>query len=141
DLTRLVVAVVEERHGHIERIGDLLQTRRANAIDALLVLLDLLEADAELLAEFRLRDLLFDSPQPDTLAKFDVGLARATLFHSLCCCFVHSLLRPSVEKPPKRWVRDSPIYTALNSLGWMNSSLNQGNLAGLKASTSQAIVL
>ena len=85
DLTRLVVAVVEERHGHIERIGDLLQTRRANAVDALLVLLDLLEADAELFAELRLRDLLFDPPQPDSLAKFDVGLASATLFHSLCC--------------------------------------------------------
>src|SRR6202022_4263732 len=48
--------------------------------------------------------------------------------------------RPSVEKPPNRWVRGSPLYTTLNSLGWMNSSLNHGNFAGLKASTSQSIM-
>ena len=61
DFTRLAVAVVEKRDGHIERGGDRLQTRSADAIDALLVFLDLLEADAEFLAEFCLRDLLLDA--------------------------------------------------------------------------------
>src|SRR5262249_32211759 len=83
DFARLAVAVVEERHGHVERVGDLLQTRSADAVDALLVLLHLLEAHAELVAELRLRDLLFDTPQPDALAKFNVGFAGTALLHSL----------------------------------------------------------
>src|SRR5690349_23687800 len=57
DFASLVVAVIEEGHGHIERGGDLLKPSRADTIDALLVFLDLLEADAELLAQLGLRDL------------------------------------------------------------------------------------
>jgi len=48
DFPRLGVAVVEERDGHIERGGDLLKTSSADAVHALLVLLDLLEADPQL---------------------------------------------------------------------------------------------
>jgi len=43
--------------------------------------LHLLEADTELVAEFRLRNLLFDTPQPDSLPKLNVGLAGTALFH------------------------------------------------------------
>src|ERR1700686_2794884 len=63
DLARLAVPVVEERDGHVERGGDLLKTSGADPVDTLLVFLDLLEADAKLVAELRLRDLLFDAPQ------------------------------------------------------------------------------
>jgi hypothetical protein len=84
DFTRLAVTVVEECHGHIERGGDLLKTGGADAVDALLVFLHLLEADAELIAELCLRDMLFDPPQPDPLAQFNVGLAGTALFHFFC---------------------------------------------------------
>src|SRR6185437_476602 len=83
DFARLVVAVVEEGDGDIERSGDLLQTSGADAVDALLVFLDLLEAHAKLVAELRLRDLLLDPPQPNALAKLDVRLAGAALLHLL----------------------------------------------------------
>src|SRR4051794_2359052 len=53
DLPALVVAVVEERHRHVERVGDLLQPGGADAVDALLVFLDLLKAHTQLLAEIR----------------------------------------------------------------------------------------
>src|SRR3954451_15802889 len=46
DFACLAVAVVEEGDGHIECRGDLLKTSCADAVDALLVLLNLLEADA-----------------------------------------------------------------------------------------------
>ncbi len=62
DFPRLAVTVVEERDGNIERRGDLLKAGRTDAVDAFLVFLDLLEADAEFVAEFRLRDLLLDTP-------------------------------------------------------------------------------
>src|SRR5438445_10113848 len=79
DFTRLAVAVVEERDGHIERGGDRLKTSCADTVDALLVLLNLLEADAELVAELRLRDFLFDAPQANPLAQFNIGFAGAAL--------------------------------------------------------------
>src|ERR1700682_824732 len=48
------------------------------------------------------------------------------------------LVLPSFDREaPNNWVRVSPLYTPLNSLGWMNSSLNHGNFAGLKVPTSQ----
>src|SRR5262249_4469337 len=83
DLARLVVAVVEEGDRYVERGCDLLQTSCADTIDALLVLLDLLEAHAELVAELCLRNLLLDTPQPNALAKLDVGLAGTALLHFL----------------------------------------------------------
>src|SRR5581483_7738884 len=89
DLARLVVAVVEEGDGNVERGRDLLQTRSADAIDALLVLLDLLKAHAQLVAELGLRDLLLDTPQPDPFTKLNVGLAGTALLHSLSRCFSH----------------------------------------------------
>ena len=84
DLARLAVAVVEECDGHIERGGDLLKTGGADAVDALLVFLNLLEADAKLVAELRLRDPLLDAPQPDSLSQFNVGFAGTALLHLLC---------------------------------------------------------
>src|SRR6516225_3795967 len=65
DFAGLVVAAIEEGHGHIEGGGDLLKPSRADAIDALLVFLHLLEADAELFAELSLRDLHLDATQAD----------------------------------------------------------------------------
>jgi hypothetical protein len=56
---------------------------RTNAVDPLLVFLNLLEADAELVAEFCLGNILFDAPKSDSLAQFNVGLsgtARLRLF-------------------------------------------------------------
>src|SRR5882672_1068117 len=85
DLARLVVAVVEERDGDVERGGDLLKAGSAHAVHALLVFLNLLEADAKLVAKLRLRDLLFDASQPDSLAKLNVGLAGTALLHLLSC--------------------------------------------------------
>ncbi|MFK4628661.1 hypothetical protein ABIF02_001188 [Bradyrhizobium elkanii] len=61
DFAGLVVAVVEEGDRHIQRRRDLLKAGSADTIDALLVLLNLLEADAKLVAEFGLRDLLLDT--------------------------------------------------------------------------------
>src|SRR5882757_2276849 len=90
DFPRLAVAVVEERHGHVERGGDLLQTGSADAVDTLFVLLDLLEADAEFVAELCLRDLLLYTPQANPLAQFNVGFAGTALLHLLCCCSSHS---------------------------------------------------
>src|SRR5581483_5469630 len=84
DFPRLGVAVVEERDGHIERACDLLKPGCADAVDALLVLLHLLEADAELFTKLCLRDLLFDAPQPDSLAKLNVRFASTALLHLLC---------------------------------------------------------
>ena len=83
--TIVAVAVVEECDGHIERGGDLLETGGADAVDALLVFLNLLKADAQLVAEFRLRDSLLDAPQPDALPQFNVGFASTALLHSLRC--------------------------------------------------------
>src|SRR5882672_3715975 len=68
DLPRLAVAVVEKCDGNIEGSGDLLETGGTDAVDALLILLNLLEADAKLVAELSLRDSLFDAPQPNSLA-------------------------------------------------------------------------
>src|SRR5947207_4498491 len=85
DFARLAVAVVEERHRHVERGSDLLKTSSADAVDALLVLLDLLEADAELVAELRLGDFLFHTPQANPLAQFDIGFTGAALFHLFRC--------------------------------------------------------
>ena len=82
---RLAVAVVEERDGHIERSGDRLKTSCADTVDALLVLLNLLEADAEFVSELCLRDFLFHTPQANALAQFNVGFAGTALLHLLCC--------------------------------------------------------
>jgi hypothetical protein len=46
DFAALAVAIVEERDRHIERGRYLLKTCSAHTIDALLILLDLLETDA-----------------------------------------------------------------------------------------------
>src|ERR1700687_3643099 len=62
DFPRLAVAVVEECDGYIQRSGDLLQTGGADAVDAFLIFLNLLEADAKFVAELRLRDMLLDAP-------------------------------------------------------------------------------
>ncbi|MGY3591129.1 hypothetical protein ACVIF9_009806 [Bradyrhizobium sp. USDA 4350] len=77
--------VVEEGHRHVQRGRDLLKAGSADAVHALLVLLNLLEADAQLVAEFRLRDLLFDTAQTNPLAQLNVRLAGAALLHLLCC--------------------------------------------------------
>src|SRR6478735_8979515 len=84
DLPRLAVAVIEECDGNIERSGDLLGTSCTDAVDALLVFLHLLDADAKLVAELRLRDSLFDAPQPNSLSQFNVGFAGTALLHLLC---------------------------------------------------------
>src|SRR5580698_2064274 len=62
DFPRLAIAVVEERDGHVERGCDLLETSSTDPVDALLVLLDLLEADTQLVTEFSLRNPLLDTP-------------------------------------------------------------------------------
>jgi hypothetical protein len=46
--------------------------------------LNLLEADAKLIAKLRLRDPLLDAPQPNALAQLNVGLAGTALLHLLC---------------------------------------------------------
>src|SRR5665213_3130058 len=81
DFPRLAVAVVEKCDGDIERGGDLLETSGTDAVDALLVFLNLLKADAQLIPEFGLRDTLLDAPQPDSLAKFNVGFSGTALLH------------------------------------------------------------
>ena len=83
DLPRLGVAVVEEGDGHVECRSDLLEPGSADPVDPLLVLLDLLKADAQLVAELRLGDPLLDAAQPNLLSEFDVGLAGTALLHSL----------------------------------------------------------
>ena len=88
DLTLLAIGlfagfhiVVKKRHGYIERGGDLLQPACANAVDAFLVFLHLLEADAERLSKFILRYFLLDATQPDAFAKFNVlRTARPLIF-------------------------------------------------------------
>ena len=85
DLARLAIAVIEKCDGYVERGGDLLETGGADAVNALLIFLNLLKADAELVAELRLRDSLLDAPQPDPLPQFNVGFAGTALLHSLRC--------------------------------------------------------
>src|ERR1700716_4004065 len=85
DFPRLAVAVVEERDGHVEGSGDLLKAGRTDAVDALLIFLNLLEADAKFVAELRLRDFLLNAPQPNPLAQFNVGFSGTSLLHFLCC--------------------------------------------------------
>src|ERR1700760_3085235 len=89
DLARLVVAVVEEGDGNIERGCDRLQAGSTDAVDALLVFLDLLKTHAKLVTEFGLRDLLLDTPQPDPFAKLNVGFTGTALLHPLSRCFGH----------------------------------------------------
>src|SRR3954453_19141898 len=84
DLTRLSVAVVEECDGHIERGSDLLKTCGTDPVDALLILLNLLKTDPKLVAELRLGNFLFDTPQPDSLSEFNVWFAGTALLHLLC---------------------------------------------------------
>jgi hypothetical protein len=84
DLPRLAVAVVKECDGNIECSGDLLETGGTDAVDALLIFLNLLKADAKLVAEFRLGDVLLDAPQPNSLAQFNVGFAGTALLHFFC---------------------------------------------------------
>ena len=62
-----------------------LETGGADTVDALLIFLNLLKADAQLVAELRLRDSLLDAPQPDPLPQFNVGFAGTALLHSLRC--------------------------------------------------------
>jgi len=85
DLARFAVTIIEECDGNIERRGDLLKTGGAYAVHALLVFLNLLKADAQLVAELRLRDSLLDAPQPDPLPQFNVGFAGTALLHSFRC--------------------------------------------------------
>src|ERR1700724_731288 len=101
DLARLVVAIVEKGDGNVERGRDRLQARSADAIDALLVLLDLLEAHAKLVAELGLRDLLLDTPQPDSFAKLNVGLAGTALLHPLSRCLSHYVSPSFGRNPPE----------------------------------------
>jgi len=61
----------------------LLKTGGSNAVDALLVFLNLLEADTKLVPELRLRDPLLNTPQPDSLAEFNVGFSGTALLHFL----------------------------------------------------------
>ena len=77
-----------------ERGGDLLKPGSADTVDALLVLLDLLKADAKLFAELCLRDLLLDAPQPNSLAELNVGLAGTALLDLVSLFFEHSLGSP-----------------------------------------------
>src|SRR6185437_16544495 len=84
DFARLAVAVIKEGDGHVERGRDLLKAGGPDPVDALFVFLNLLEADAELLAEFRLRNSLLDAPQPNSFAHLDVGLSGTALLHPLC---------------------------------------------------------
>src|ERR1700760_829292 len=101
DLARLVVAVVEEGDGNVERGRDLLQARSADAVDTLLVLLDLLKAHAELVAEFSLRDLLLNTPQPDPFAKLNVGFTGTALLHPLSRCLSHYVSPSFGRKSPE----------------------------------------
>jgi hypothetical protein len=102
DLPRLAIAIVEECDGNIERSRNLLKTGGPDAVDALLVFLNLLEAHPELVAELRLRDLLLNASQPNPLSQFNVGLSCTPLLHLLCCCFHSAFTVLSVEKPLNR---------------------------------------
>src|SRR3979490_646480 len=62
DFPRLAVAVVEKCDGYIERGRDLLKAGRTDAVDAFLVFLNLLEADAKFVAKLSLRDFLLHAP-------------------------------------------------------------------------------
>jgi hypothetical protein len=81
DFLGFTVAIVEERHGHIERRRNLLQAGCADAIDAFLVFLNLLEAYSQPRAEIRLRDPLFDAPQTDLPPHLNFGFSRTARFH------------------------------------------------------------
>ena len=70
--------VEKERHRHIEDLAELEQARGADAVDAALVFLDLLEGQAEALAEPLLAHAEQGTAQPQALADMDVdrvGLA------------------------------------------------------------------
>ncbi len=73
DLSGFAVAIVEERDRHIECGRSLLQSMCTNPVEPLLVLLNLLEADAQFFGEFGLRDFQLDPPKTDAPAEFDVG--------------------------------------------------------------------
>ena len=62
----------EERDRHVERLADAHQPSGADAIDALLVFLHLLERHAEQVAELGLRHALGHAPRADALADLDI---------------------------------------------------------------------
>ena len=62
----------EKRDRHIERLGDPHQPSCADPVHALFVFLDLLERDAEQIAEFGLRHALGHAPRADALADLDI---------------------------------------------------------------------
>jgi len=101
DLPRLAVAVVEERDGYVEGSGDLLKTGGADAVDALLIFLNLLEADAQFVAKLRLRDFLLNAAQPNPLSQLNVGFAGAPLLHFLCCCLFHTAFTVLRSRSPR----------------------------------------
>src|SRR5690606_1008111 len=73
-------AFEEEGHRHTERFGDVPQTRGTDPVHAGLVLLDLLELDADTLGELLLRHTHHPAAMTDALADVDV---HWMLHHSL----------------------------------------------------------
>ena len=73
DFSGFAVSIVKERDRQIERGRSLLQSMGTNPVKPLLVLLNLLKADAQFFGEFRLRDSQLDPPKTDAPAEFDVG--------------------------------------------------------------------
>ena len=72
---------LEVRNALVERLGDLLEADRADPVDALLVFLDLLERDAQRLAELVLADARRNPSGADLLAERLVSRGGGTLQH------------------------------------------------------------
>src|SRR5262249_8263598 len=78
---RSVEAGVEERYRHVENLRDQLQPPGRYPVAAFLVLLDLLERDAQRIAQCRLRHPALQTQRPDALGDFSVPRIAAALFH------------------------------------------------------------
>ena len=77
-------ALVEKADLDLELARDLLHARAADAIDAFFIFLDLLEGDAELVAERFLAEVEFQAPHADPAADMLVdGIGRSWLHREL----------------------------------------------------------
>ena len=78
-------AFEEERHRHLQDVRDLLQPARADAVRALLVLLHLLEGEAERVAELFLTHAEHHAAHTHACAHVLVGRIGRLLRHHVVC--------------------------------------------------------
>jgi hypothetical protein len=76
-------ALKEERHRHLQDVGNLLQAARTNAVRPLLILLHLLERDPHCIAELRLAHAEHHSAHPHAIGHVFIDYVERLFYHRM----------------------------------------------------------